>query len=142
MEDSNLHRRSVCHGVTGAPPNPFLLYFHYCLWSAFVSFRAPPHQHPAPPGPARCRPEDNSISAELWAMKPAQPNASQMLSEGFLAVNFPWLAPTPFLFLLLDHPLLNSLVPPPSSAGQPRAHLETISRKQDVQKGGASLLPP
>lgn len=71
-------------------------------------------------------------------MKPAQPNASQMLSEGFLAVNFPWAAPTPFLFLLLDHPLLNSLVPPPSSAGQPRAHLEIISRKQDVRKGGAS----
>jgi hypothetical protein len=39
-------------------------------------------------------------------------------------------------------PLLNSPVPPPSSAGQPWPHLETINRKQDVQKGGASPVAP
>lgn len=48
-------------------PNFLLLYFDYCLWSAFGSFWVPPHQRYTPPS----RPADNSISPQLWTPKPA-----------------------------------------------------------------------
>ena len=90
--------------------------------------------HPASPA-------DNNISHSGFGLRSSQPNANQMLVS-FLAVNFPWPAPTLFLFLLLTDPSAKSswcLYLP--LQGNLWAHLETIYEKQDVVRGGGGSSP-